>query len=150
MQNVARHRVLGLLTAVMLLAGCQYDSIVNQFRQETGQKDSLAIGFGNSVIDNPVRTRALSLLSQHTNTMGVWGWQTTTDKMEVQLFNNQLVSFDQDANDWTYSPARYWDKGSSYRFYAYAPNSTTVHRYLSTRVPDVLLLIMWYWWAAIP
>ena len=126
MQNVARHRVLGLLAAVMLLAGCQYDSIVNQFRQETGQKDSLAISFGNGVIDNPVRTRALSLLSQHTNTMGVWGWQTTTDKMEVQLFNNQLVSFDQDANDWTYSPARYWDKGSSYRFYAYAPNSTTV------------------------
>ena len=143
MQNVARHRVLGLLAAVMLLAGCQYDSIVNQFRQETGQKDSLAISFGNGVIDNPVRTRALSLLSQHTNTMGVWGWQTTTDKMEVQLFNNQLVSFDHDENDWTYSPARYWLTRPTQLQYR-------AHRYLSTRVPDVLILIMWYWWAAIP
>ncbi len=126
MLNVARHRILGLLAAVMLLAGCQYDSIVNQVREETRRNDSLAISFGNGVIDNPVKTRALSLLSQHTNTMGVWGWQTTTDQMEVQLFNNHLVSFDQDANDWTYTPARYWEKGSSYRFYAYAPNSTTV------------------------
>ena len=126
MLNVARHRVLGLLAAIMLLAGCQYESIVNQLREETNGKDSLAISFGNSVIDNPVKTRALSLLSQHTNTMGIWGWQTTADNMEVRLFNDQLVSFDQEVNDWTYSPARYWDKGSSYRFYAYAPNSTTV------------------------
>lgn len=126
MLNVARHRVLVMLAAVMLLAGCQYESFVNQLNDEAGRNSSLAISFGNGVIDNPVRTRALSLLSQHTNTMGVWGWQTASGRPEVCLFNNNLVSYDPDLKDWTYSPARYWEKGSSYRFYAYAPNVATV------------------------
>lgn len=126
MLNVARHKILGCLAAVMLLAGCQYDGIVNQLREEAGRNDSLAISFGNGVIDNPVHTRALTLLSQHANTMGVWGWQTSTDGQVVRLFNNQNVSYNPDLKDWTYSPARYWEKGSSYRFYAYAPHATTV------------------------
>ena len=126
MLNVARHKILGCLAAVMLLAGCQYDGIVNQLREEAGRNDSLAISFGNGVIDNPVHTRALTLLSQHANTMGVWGWQTSTDGQVVRLFNDQNVSYNPDLKDWTYSPARYWEKGSSYRFYAYAPNASTV------------------------
>lgn len=125
MLNVARHRVLVMLAAVMLLAGCQYESFVSHLNNEDGN-ESLAISFGNGVIDNPVRTRALSLLSQHTNTMGVWGWQTASGRPEIRLFNDNLVSYDPDHEDWTYSPARYWEKGSSYRFYAYAPNSATV------------------------
>ena len=126
MLNVARHRILGLLAVIMLLTGCQYESIANQLREEKGRNDSLAISFGNGVIDNPVKTRALTLLSQHTNTMGVWGWQTTDENLEVLLFNDKLVSYDPELKDWTYSPARYWEKGSSYRFYAYAPNASTV------------------------
>ena len=126
MLNVARHRILGGLAAIILLAGCQYESIVNQLSDEQNHNESQAISFGNGVIDNPVKTRALSLLSQHTNTMGVWGWQTASGRPEVCLFNNNLVSYDPELEDWTYSPARYWEKGSSYRFYAYAPNVATV------------------------
>ena len=125
MLKLARHRALGWLAAVMLLAGCQYDSIVNDFRQESGHNDSLAISFGNGVIDNPIRTRSVSLLSQHTNTMGVWGWQTTLGNEVVCLFNNTDVTYNP-GTQWTYSPARYWEKGSSYRFYAYAPHGSTV------------------------
>lgn len=127
MLKVARHRLLGFLTAAMLLAGCQYDSMVSQLREDAGQNDSVAISFGNGVIDNPIRTRAsVSLLSQHTNTMGVWGWQTTQGDEVVCLFNDKNVTYNPELAQWTYSPARYWDRGSSYRFYAYAPHSSSV------------------------
>jgi len=127
MLTLARHRVLGLMAAAMLLTGCQYDSIVNQLRQDAAQNDSVAISFGNGVIDNPIRTRSsVSLLSQHTNTMGVWGWQTTQGGEVICLFNNKNVTYDPDLALWTYSPARYWEKGSSYRFYAYAPHGSSV------------------------
>ena len=124
MLNVARHRVLGWMAAAMLLTGCQY-SIVN-LREDVEPNDSLAISFGNGVIDNPIRTRSVSLLSQHTNTMGVWGWQTTQGGEVVCQFNNKEVTYDPVRALWTYSPARYWDKGSSYRFYAYAPHANSV------------------------
>lgn len=126
MLTLARHRVLGLMVAVMLLTGCQYDSVVNQIRDDSARNDSVAIDFGNGVIDNPIRTRSVSMLSQHTNTMGVWGWQTTQGGEVVCQFNNKNVTYDPDLALWTYSPARYWDKGSSYRFYAYAPHSSSV------------------------
>ena len=125
MLKLARHRVLGWMAAAMLLAGCQYDSIVNEFREESGHSDSLTISFGNGVIDNPIRTRSVNLLSQYTNTMGVWGWQTTLGNEVVCLFNNTDVTYSP-GTQWTYSPARYWEKGSSYRFYAYAPHGSTV------------------------
>ena len=127
MLKIARHKVLGWIAAAMLLTGCQYDSVVNQIREDTERNDSVAIDFGNGVIDNPIRTRSsVSLLSQHTNTRGVWGWQTTKDDQVVCQFRDKEVIYSPDLVRWTYSPARYWDKGSSYRFYAYAPHANSV------------------------
>lgn len=107
---------------MLLLTGCQYDVMVSELREE-GSHDTVAISFGNGVIDNPVRTRSFTLLSQHTSTMGVWGWQTSKENVVECAFRNKEVTFNPDLGLWTYSPAKYWEEGSNYRFYAYAPHS---------------------------
>ena len=125
MLKKAGHRLVEL-AAVMLLAGCQYDGVVTDLRNETGGQDIPAISFGNGLIDAPTYTRANYLLSEHMNTMGVWGWQTTKDGEVGCLFNNHEVTFNPTFGKWIYSPQKYWEEGSSYRFYAYAPHGNTV------------------------
>ncbi|MBO7050499.1 MAG: fimbrillin family protein [Bacteroidaceae bacterium] len=124
----AGHRLVWLLAGALLLAGCQYDGVVTELLEESRGGDTLAISFGNGVIDAPVRTKAgqLSLLSEHTSSMGVWGWQTTKDELVVCLFLNQEVTYNPELDQWTYSPAKYWETGSSYKFYAYAPHGKSV------------------------
>lgn len=111
--------------AINLLIGCAYDEMVGSLTtDEELRQDTVAISFGNCIIDAP--TRSLTLLSEHTSSMGVWGWQKSADDMSLCLFRNQPVTFDASQHTWTYSPGRYWESGSSYRFYAYAPHSTEV------------------------
>ena len=117
---------MALLAALMLLAACQYDGIVSNIREDMRGNDSLAISFGNGVIDAPVRTRSLAMLSEHTSTMGVWGWQTTKVGVVGCLFRDQEVTFNSEIGLWSYSPEKYWEEGSSYRFYAYAPHGNSV------------------------
>lgn len=122
---MARHTVIWLAAAVMLLAGCQYDSMLTNVREDN-TRDSMVISFGNGVIDSPIHTRSLSLLSEHFTTMGVWGWQTTKDGQVGCLFRNQEVTFNAGLDAWTYSPQKYWEPGSTYQFYAYAPHGNSV------------------------
>lgn len=125
MLRQARHTLGWLVTAAMLLTGCQYDGVLTDLHQDKGA-DSVAISFGNGVIDAPIRTKAVTLLSEHTNTMGVWGWQTSKSGQVACLFLNQEVAYNPEVGLWAYSPEKYWQDGSSYRFYAYAPHSSTV------------------------
>lgn len=82
----------------------------------------VSIGFDNGYVDHVLTTRAgKSQLSDYVSTMGVWGWQTDEDGMTTPLFSNHLVEY---AGDWTYTPLRYWDDGSAYAFYAYAPHAS--------------------------
>ncbi len=127
MLRMARHTMAWLAAGMMLLTACQYDGIVSDFHKESGYIDSMAISFGNGVIDNPVHTRSVTLLSEHMNTMGVWGWQTTKDGEVGCLFRNQEVTFNAALDRWTYSPERYWEEGSSYKFYAYAPHANSAN-----------------------
>ncbi len=111
-----------MILAGLLLTGCQYNYMLQDMREHSTGADSLAITFQNGVIENS--TKAVSLLSDHTNTMGVWGWQTTPTGIVERTFLNQKVAFNSQLSKWEYSPLKYWDTESSYQFSAYAPHSS--------------------------
>ena len=125
MSRLFRHIALTVLSGV-ILTGCAYDDTVKELREQDNYSESLAIEFSNGLIDKPVTTKAATLLSEHSGSMGVWGWQKADQNDEDCLFLNQEVTFDTILNKWTYSPVRYWESHSSYRFYAYAPHSDSV------------------------
>ena len=129
MNRLFKHIANLVLTGFFLtVTGCAYDESVRDLREQTTVNPSLAISFSNGIIDNPVRirTRAVTLLSDHTESMGVWGWQTTPEGVTERLFINQNVTFSAPEAKWTYNPVKYWDSKSTYRFYAYAPHSGSV------------------------
>ena len=124
MNRLKRHTAMMILAGAALLAGCAYDDTTRALREYGAGSDSLAIEFGNGLIDNPVTTKGVTLLSDHSSTMGVWGWQTKDGNVGC-LFRNQEVTFNTHLGDWTYSPMKYWDTRSSYKFYAYAPHAAS-------------------------
>lgn len=127
MIGLLRHMA-GLMLAgvILMVAGCSYEDSIRDPREQRPD-ESMAIAFNNGIIDSPVpmHTRALALLSDHLESMAVWGWQTTQEGVTERLFNNQNVTFSTALAKWTYSPLKYWDNKSTYRFYAYAPHSGT-------------------------
>lgn len=131
MNRLFRHLAKLLLAGIILtVAGCAYDDAVREVHKQPTGSEGLAIAFSNGIIDNPVRIRTravkVSLLSDHTNSMGVWGWQTTPEGQVERLFLNQDVTFNTPTAKWTYNPVKYWDYKSNYRFSAYAPHSESV------------------------
>lgn len=109
--------------AVLMAASCGTDVLMDEHKNGHQEVTPYAIEFSESVINSSVRsTRSgSSSLSNHTTTMGVWGWRSTLDGQIVNetQFANKLVQFKDSI--WTYSPKKYWISGSHYRFYAYAP-----------------------------
>lgn len=127
MNRLFRHTAM-LILAGALLTGCVYDDTVRDVLDNNSGSESLAIAFNDGFIDNPVRTKAvdLPLLSHHMNTMGVWGWQSTPIETVECLFRNQEVTFNSSLGKWTYSPVKYWENNSTYKFCAYAPHANSV------------------------
>lgn len=123
MKKLIGHMITLLLTGI-ILTGCSYDESVRDLRSNPTDP-SLAITFANGLIDKPIITRAVTLLSDHMNTMGVWGWQTTPLGTVERPFINQKVTFNAPEAQWTYSPLKYWDSNSTYRFSAYAPHQNS-------------------------
>lgn len=128
MNRLFRHITWLALTGIILtVAGCAYDDTVRDLREQPADSQGLAISFNNGIIDNPIlRTRAVTLLSDHMASMGVWGWQTTPEGATERLFINQNVTFSAPQAKWTYSPVKYWEPKSTYWFCAYAPHSGDV------------------------
>ena len=124
MNRLFRH-IAALVLAGMILTGCAYDDAVRELREHNPYSESLAIAFDNGVIDKPIITKAGALLSDHMNTMGVWGWQTTNLGDVERLFLNQNITYNAPEAKWTYNPLKYWDLKSTYRFSAYAPHSSS-------------------------
>lgn len=112
-----------IVLAGALLTGCAYDEAARSLRERKTDSESLAIVFDNGLIDRPVTTKAVSMLSDHMNTMGVWGWQNSPEGGMECLFNNQEVTFNATLGKWIYTPVRYWELHSTYKFFAYAPHS---------------------------
>ena len=111
-----------LCLAFLTTAGCQSE-LLTDYQEYSRQTAADTIDFVGGFIDKPINTRSTSLLADHLNSMGVWGWQTTSDGDYVQLFDNQAVVYSNATNEWTYSPKKFWSDDSQYRFYAYAPHS---------------------------
>lgn len=69
---------------------------------------------------------------------GVWGYSTYGTTV-TDVFLNQAVTYDGTAGVWEYSPLKYWDKLSSYEFYAYYPyqaNGVTINADKNITVTD--------------
>jgi len=116
----------GVAIATLLLAGCQNESVLVD-EDVAGEGMLRAIGFDNTFIDRAYATRATAplALSDYSSTMGVWGWRSDDTTTDQPQFIDQLVSYDTSTAKWQYSPLRYWETSSTYRFYAYAPHQTT-------------------------
>ena len=78
--------------------------------------------FANNTTRAPETTDGLK---QSGKAFGVWGYSTFGSD-ETTVFDNQEVKYVGDK--WTYSPLKFWDKLSSYKFYAYYPYGTTTAR----------------------
>lgn len=102
------------------LAACGGEILIDEPQAEACV---VPIVFDDGFVDHAVGTRAaVNPLSDHSTTMGVWGWQTLEDISHTLLFSNHPIYYS--AGEWTYSPLRYWDSGCTYRFHAYAPHYT--------------------------
>ena len=115
----------GMAFMAVAFSGCHEGPVL----MDEGSSDEgmlRAIGFDNTFIDQATATRAAApvALSDYFTSMGVWGWSTSDGVTELPLFIDHLVSYSPTAAKWQYSPLRYWDRRSTYRFYAYAPHQT--------------------------
>ena len=115
-----------VLTGLMLMLGsCQEETVLVD-DEAVGQEARQAIGFDQTFIDHAFATRAGApvALSDYATTMGVWGWRSDAEVTDQPQFIDQLVTYNTTAAKWQYSPLRYWERNSIYRFYAYAPHQT--------------------------
>lgn len=99
-----------LAAAVVVMAGCSKTEMVEM-------PDSAVIGFGNAYIGNPIQSRAVSTLTTaNIDAFYVYGGH---DNSLTNTFDGTKVS--KSGGTWSYSPVRYWNAGTTYRFAAYAP-----------------------------
>lgn len=120
-----RFNIMALVLAVaaFMVAGCQNEVLVD-CQPQGGEQQEQVIMFDNGMVDNPVGTRALYALSMYQGTMGVWGWRSDATMTDERLFIDHLISYNNTIEDWTYSPLKYWEQHSTYRFNAYSPHSS--------------------------
>ncbi len=113
-----------LAVMAVFAAGCQKELLTDYTGNADNQRGGVAIAFDNGIVDNPVGTRALLPLSDYQSTMGVWGWRSDNEMLDEPLFKNHLITYSTSLNGWTYTPLKYWEQHSHYRFYAYTPHSS--------------------------
>lgn len=113
-----------LAALAAFVCGCQQELLTDCITVRDDSRQAVAIEFDNGITESHVATRAMLPLSECQYTMGVWGWRTDEQTDSEPLFINQLVSYSGMADSWTYSPPKYWERHSSYRFYAYSPHIT--------------------------
>lgn len=114
----------GILAAVALCVtawSCQNDVLVDAGQEGIGQTE-YAIDFVSGFVDSRVQTKAAPVnLEDYNSTMGVWGWRSDESVTDEPIFLDQLVQYN--GTKWSYAPAKYWVRGSNYRFYAYSPKA---------------------------
>ena len=127
-KNYFRIKIQTLLlagTAILLLNSCQEKLELNSIERCYDSSDE--IQFQNYVTG---MTRASRNSSNFINgdSIGVYGYQKSNEGSSVEvskIFNNQKVTYNKTANTWEYSPVKYWEKSSTYDFYAIFPYSKT-------------------------
>jgi len=109
--------LLAATAVVALFSACsESEVLVDNENVVNTRKD--AIDFGIAVPQNSTRASYSSGSSfQSGDVMAVDGFQDAT----TQIFKNQAVTSQGGTAVWTYNPVKYWQKGSSYDFYAFFP-----------------------------
>lgn len=112
-----------MAAAATMFAACTQSDFVNEVSEEAPQ----AIGFENYVGKS---TRAEINSEENLATEGgfvVWGYKTKTVDPVLWNGTNDIATIFDGVNvkgtkdNWTYDNKKYWDKTSSYNFYAVAP-----------------------------
>lgn len=108
-----------MAAAATMFAACTQSDFVNEVPEEAPQ----AIGFENHI--GKSTRAAITDVDDLKNAEGgftVWGYKTSLATpnwgSQTTVFNEQEVEWD---GAWKYSPIQYWDKKSTYKFYAAAP-----------------------------
>ena len=109
----------GALTLVVLQA-CQDNMALNDI--ESLKDSSTEIRFTNFVGGMTRASRGTGSSFVAGDEITVYGFQNMDASESILLFNNQKVTCGAD-NQWTYAPAKYWDRTSTYEFYAAFPYS---------------------------
>lgn len=144
-----------IIAATALVVGCASNDVKNDIVQE-----EIAIGFSPSFMDKSTKANAGEMsLSPNTfnvngNTLEVWGWKTNASSAVTKVFDNTTVTYNSGntttSTKWGYSPLRYWDRASTYKFYAAAPagaftldesdNAPADRKFSKTGITDVQIL----------
>lgn len=102
-----------------MLTACDGERLVMDVSAPDSQA---AIGFDGGFVDAMTRGAGSLSLDVFARSMEVWGWRSDDTGSAVEkLFDGQKVTFDTVQGMWTYSPIKYWDGNSTYRFAAIAP-----------------------------
>lgn len=108
--DIMRKDLFLLAAAAVVMAGCSKTEMVEM-------PDSAVIGFGSAYIGNPIQSRAVTTLTTaNIDAFYVYGGH---DNSLTNTFDGTKVS--KSGGTWSYSPVRYWNAGTTYRFAAYAP-----------------------------
>lgn len=113
-----KKRSLIILTgAIMLLSACQDNNTLNGI--DPIRDNSTQINFANYVGGITRASKGVGATFVSGDQIEVYGFQKT-DGDTGKIFNKQLVS-NTGQEIWSYTPAKYWEKSSTYDFYAVYP-----------------------------
>lgn len=140
-----------LMAAAVLVISCGEDSVRNNVAE-----NDIPIGFVPTFMEKNTRANAGEMIIQGNtntfnvdgNTFAVWGWKTDAQSTTSPIFTNQLVEYNSSntttSTKWGYTPVKYWDRKSSYAFYATAPHGKftidTNKKFSAANVPSVQIL----------
>ena len=132
-----------MAAAATIFAACSETDFVNPV-PETEQE----IGFENHVGKTTRAEITSEAALADEGGFVVWGWKTPTANKAwasaTNIFNGVNVfteSANGDATVWTYTNKKYWDKTSTYNFYAVAPYNPTYGTYSISGAADGLITI---------
>lgn len=145
-------KFLVLLAVSALVISCANDSVRNEV-----EEDVIPIGFVPTFMEKSTRnagemiidaTNNINTFDVNDNTFEVWGWKTDSKSVTTQIFNAQEVIYNSSnettTTKWGYTPVKYWDRKSSYAFYATAPHGVfsidANKKFSATSIPAVQIL----------
>ena len=116
-----------MAAAATMFAACSQSDVLNEVQV---QDEAQAIGF-STYAGKATRAIADTDLEKYHKTFGVWTDKTYDGTTMVPVMENFQVNEPTSGDTWEYAGVgtqklKYWDKRASYKFYAYAPYSSSV------------------------
>ena len=141
------------LAVTALMVSCGNEGVRNDIVEDevpigfvpTFMEKSTKANAGEMIID---ATNGINTFNVEGNTFEVWGWKTDANSATTQVFNEQCVTYSTSntttSTKWGYTPIKYWDRKSSYTFYATAPHDKfdidANKKFSASSVPSVQIL----------